>query len=146
MSSVRRILQIKGQDVWSTRPDAVVYDALRLMADKDIGALLVLEGQQLVGIISERDYARKIILQGKSSKETLVKEVMTRNVFTVHPEQTMQECMEIMLEKRIRHLPVVIEGRVMGVVSIGDVVNDIIYQQKVSIKNLENQLRGKKDS
>ncbi len=146
MSSIRRILQIKGQDTWSTTPETSVYDALRLMADKDIGALIVLDGGKLVGILSERDYARKIILQGKSSRETKVNEVMTTRVFTVHPEQTVQECMELMLDKHIRHLPVVLDERVMGVVSIGDIVNDIIYQQKESIKSLEKQLLEKKEA
>ncbi len=146
MSSVRRILQIKGQDIWSTTPETSVYDALRLMADKDIGALIVLDGGKLVGIFSERDYARKVILYGKSSRETQVKEVMTTKVTTVHPEQTVHECMQLMLDKHIRHLPVVLDERVMGVVSIGDIVNDIIYQQKESIKQLEKQLKEKKEA
>lgn len=146
MSSVRRILQIKGQDIWSTTPETSVYDALRRMADKDVGALIVLDGGKLVGIFSERDYARKVILYGKSSRETQVKEVMTTKVTTVHPEQTVQECMQLMLDKHVRHLPVVLDERVVGVVSIGDIVNDIIYQQKESIKQLEKQLLEKKEA
>ena len=145
MSSVRRILQIKGHDVWSTTPDSMVYDALRIMGDKDVGALVVLEDNKLVGIISERDYARKIVLRGRSSRDTKVGEVMTKDVFTVHPEQTMQECMELMTNRRIRHLPVMLENKVIGVISLGDVINDIIYQQKQSIRSLEKQLTSKKE-
>jgi CBS domain-containing protein len=140
MSTVRHLLQIKGADVWVITPGASVYDALRLMADKDVGALLVVENEKLVGIISERDYARKIILHGKSSKETLVKEIMTPKLITVHPDQTVNECMELMTNHRIRHLPVVLEGQVLGVISIGDVVRDIIYQQRQTIKSLEQKL------
>lgn len=140
MSSVRRILQLKGFDIWSTSPDATVYDALRIMGDKDVGALIVMEENKLVGILSERDYARKIVLSGKSSRETRVADVMTRVVFTVHPEQTVQECMQLMLDHHIRHLPVVLDDEVMGVISIGDVMHDIIYQQKNSIQSLERQI------
>ena len=143
MSSVRRILQVIGHDVWATSPESSVYDALRIMCDKDVGALLVMAGNDLVGIVSERDYARRIILEGKSSKETKVKEVMTRRVFSVHPEQTVQECMELMLDRHIRHVPVVADNRVLGVISIGDVLNDIIYQQKQSIKSLEQRLMSR---
>jgi len=140
MSSVRHILQIKGFDVWSTTPDTMVYDALRIMGEKDVGALVVLENGKLVGILSERDYARKIVLSGKTSRETRVGDVMTKEVFTVHPEQTVQECMQLMLDHHIRHLPVMVDNEVMGVISIGDVVGDIIYQQKSSIQSLEKQL------
>lgn len=143
MSSVRRILQVKGQDVWTTSPQSTVYDALRIMCDKDVGALMVMDGNELVGILSERDYARKIVLEGKSSRETKVKDVMTKKVVTVHPEQTAQECMEVMIDKHIRHLPVVLDNRLIGVISIGDVLNDIIYQQKESIKSLEQRLLSK---
>jgi CBS domain-containing protein len=143
MSSVRRILQIKGNDVWSVTPDSSVYDALRLMRQKDVGALIVIQGSELAGVFSERDYARKVVLEGKSSREIKVKEVMTKKVFSVHPEQTVQECMELMIEKHIRHLPVVIDQRVVGVISIGDVVQDIIYKQKESIKSLEQRLQAK---
>jgi Predicted signal-transduction protein containing cAMP-binding and CBS domains len=140
MSTVRHLLQIKGADVWVITPGESVYEALRLMADKDIGALLVVENDKLVGIISERDYARKIILHGKSSKETLVEEIMTPKLITVHPDQTVNECMELMSNHHIRHLPVVLEGRVLGVISIMDVVRDIIYQQRQTIKSLEQKL------
>ena len=144
MSTIRHLLQIKGNDVWSTTPETTVYNSLRLMDAKDVGALVVLEDSKLVGVVSERDYARNVILQGRSSRETLVGDVMTKKVFTVHPDQTVQECMALLVDKHIRHLPVVFEGRVIGVISIGDVMNDIIYQQKKSIKTLENQLLGKK--
>ena len=140
MSTVRHLLQIKGADVWVITPGASVFEALRLMADKDIGALLVVEDNKLVGIISERDYARKIILHGKSSKETLVKDIMTPKLVTVHPDQTVNECMELMSKFHIRHLPVVLEGQVLGVISIMDVVRDIIYQQRQTIKSLEEKL------
>ncbi len=140
MSTVRHLLQIKGHDVWAIRPEATVFEALRLMADKDVGALVVLVNDKMVGIISERDYARKIILFGKSSKDTLVREIMSEKVYTIHPDQTVQECMALMSSKHIRHLPVVLEDKVIGVVSIGDVVQDIIYQQREKIKSLENKL------
>ncbi len=144
MSSVRRILQLKGFDIWSTSPDTTVYDALRIMGDKDVGALVVLENNKLVGILSERDYARKIVLSGKTSRDTRVGDVMTRVVHTVHPEQTVQECMQLMLDHHVRHLPVVVDDEVIGVISIGDVMNDIIYQQKNSIQSLERQISAQK--
>ncbi len=140
MSSVRHILESKGFDVWSTSPDTTVYDALRLMGDKDVGALMVLDHNKLVGIFSERDYARKVVLLGKESKKTRVDEIMTKAVFTVHPEQTVQECMQLMLDRRIRHLPVMLDDEVIGVISVGDVLKDIIYQQKSSIQELERQI------
>lgn len=137
--TINHILEVKGGDVWSISPDATVYDALRMMADKGVGALLVMEGERLVGILSERDYARKIILQGKTSKETLVREIMSSTVITIHPEQTVDEAMEIMTNRHIRHLPVVAENVVYGVISIGDVVKNIIYRQREVIKNLTNK-------
>jgi CBS domain-containing protein len=142
MTTVRQLLQVKGKDVWSITPDATVYEALRMMADKNVGALLVMDGEQLAGIMSERDYARKIILHGKSSKETYVREIMTSNLVTVHPDQTVEECMTLMTNKRIRHLPVILEGQVLGVISIGDVVRAIIYQQRETIKGLEKYVTG----
>jgi CBS domain-containing protein len=143
MSTLRHILQLKGNDVWSISPSATVFEALRLMADKDVGALLVMEADHLVGMISERDYARKVILQGKASRETLVGEIMTSKVITIHPDQTVQECMGLMNDHRIRHVPVVDEGEhVLGVVSIGDVLKDIIYVQKRRIKEMETRLSG----
>ncbi len=113
------------------------------MADKDIGALMVMEDEKLVGIISERDYARKVILKGKASMDTRVKEIMTNVLFTIHPDQTIHECMELMTNKHIRHLPVVFENKVTGIISIGDVVKDIIYQQRETIKDLERFVTGR---
>ena len=137
MLTIRQLLQLKGDDIWSITPHATVYDALRMMADKDIGALLVMENDRLVGIISERDYARKITLFGKTSRETLVSEIMTSTVFTIHPDQTIEEVMEMMTNKRIRHVPVVVDDRVLGVISIGDVVKNIIFKQRQVISEME---------
>jgi CBS domain-containing protein len=134
--TARHLLEVKGPDVWSISPNASVYDALRMMADKDVGALLVMEDEKLVGIISERDYARKIILFGKTSKETLVREIMSTRLFTIHPDQTVEEAMELMTAKHVRHLPVMVENHCLGVISIGDVVKNIIYRQRETIKNL----------
>jgi CBS domain-containing protein len=139
---VRQLLQIKGQDIWSITPQATVLEALRMMADKDVGALLVIEDDKLVGILSERDYARKVILQGKTSKDTLVKDIMTSVLFTVHPDQTIEECMELMTTRHIRHIPVVLDDQILGVISIGDVVKDIIFQQRQTIKEMEKYVTG----
>jgi CBS domain-containing protein len=126
MKTVKHLLRTKGHDVLSVAPDTAVFEALRLMAEKNVGAVLVLEGERLVGIFSERDYARKVILKGKSSKETLVREIMSSHVLYVRPEQTIEDCMALMTGKRVRHLPVLDEAqRVVGVISIGDVVKDI---------------------
>jgi len=140
MNTVRHILQVKGDDLWTITPDTTVYDALRLMADKDVGALLVMDSGRLVGILSERDYARKVILFNKASRETLVREIMTTQLFTIHPDQTVQESMELMTAQRVRHLPVVDGEQVLGVISIGDVVKDIIYQQRRTIRDYETRL------
>jgi CBS domain-containing protein len=140
MQSVGQYLQTKGQQVWSTRPDASVYEALQQMAEKDIGSLLVMEGEKLVGIFSERDYARKVILHGKSSKETLVREIMTSRVAYVHPQQSIEDCMAIMTELHVRHLPVLSGEQVVGVISIGDVVKSIISEQNFVIQQLENYI------
>lgn len=142
MITVRQLLQAKGGDVWSIAPDAWVFDALKLMADKGIGSLLVLEGEKLVGILSERDYARKVILKDKSSMDTPVKEIMTQEVITIRPEQTIQECMTLMTEKRVRHLPVLSDDQLVGVISIGDVVKAIISQQEFMIEQLERYIEG----
>ena len=144
MTTVRDLLRIKGNEVWSIAPDASVYEALTLMAEKDIGALLVLDGGQLAGILSERDYARKIVLKGKASRETAVREIMTGKVMWTRPEQTIEECMALMTNKRIRHLPVLDEGRLIGVISIGDVVKSIISEQEFMIEQLENYITGKR--
>ncbi len=142
MTTVRQILGSKGRDVWSVSPDATVYDAIKLMAEKNAGALVVLEGDLLRGIISERDYARKVILKGKSSKEIPVKEIMSVDVVTIRPEQSIEECMSLMTHKRIRHLPVLEENKLVGVISIGDVVKAIISEQEFTIKQLENYITG----
>lgn len=140
---VRHILEVKGRDVWSIGPKASVFDALRMMSDKDIGALVVMEGDKMVGIMSERDYARKVVLLGKTSRETTVDEIMSSTVHTIHPDQTLEEAMELMNQKRVRHLPVVAgepEPRVLGMISIGDVVKAIIFKQREAIRNLEDKI------
>jgi CBS domain-containing protein len=142
MKTVKQLLQAKAADIWTITPDARVYDALALMADKNIGALLVVDAGRLVGIFSERDYARKVVLHGKSSRETPVREIMTTRVVYVRPEQTIEDCMALMTDKRIRHLPVIDGERVMGVISIGDVVKSIISEQSFMIAQLENYIAG----
>jgi len=141
-TTVRQLLNRKGPEIWSTHPEETVFEALKLMAQKGIGALLVMDGMRLVGIFSERDYARKVILKGKSSHETPVHEIMTAKVVFVHPEQSMTECMALMTDKRIRHLPVMEEDQVVGVISIGDVVKEIIVEQGFLIEQLENYITG----
>ena len=140
MKKVRDILRVKGPDVWSIGPNALVYDAMKLMADKEIGALLVMDETKLVGIISERDYARKVILQGHSSHSTQVREIMTSRVVYTEPERNIDECMALMTDKRIRHLPVLEGGEVSGVISIGDLVKAIITEQKFIIEQLERYI------
>lgn len=142
MKRVKDILEVKGRDVCSIEPDASVYDAMKLMADKEIGALMVMEGTKLVGLISERDYARKVILLGRSSKTTEVKEIMTSRVVYAQPDQNIEECMALMTEKRVRHLPVMEEGELVGVISIGDLVKSIIAEQKFIIEQLERYITG----
>lgn len=142
MTTVRQILQSKGYDVWCTAPDVTVYEALQVMAEKNIGALVVLEGDRVVGIFSERDYARKVALRGKTSRGTPVHEVMTSRVVYVRPDQSIEECMALMTDKRIRHLPVLEGDRLIGIVSIGDVVKAVISQQQFIIEQLENYIAG----
>ena len=142
MVTVAQILQNKGTAAWSTHPQATVYEDLQFMAEKDVGALLVMDGELLAGIFTERDYARKVKLHGRSSIETLVSEIMTPEVVTVSLQQEIQECMQIMTERRFRHLPVLEAGRVVGVISIGDVVKAIIDDQEFSIQQLENYIKG----
>jgi CBS domain-containing protein len=140
VDTVRLVLKDKGQNVWHVSPDGCVYDAIEMMADKHVGALMVVSEGQLVGVVSERDYARKVILQGKSSKQTQVKEIMTSPVVFITPEQTVEDGMRIMTEKHIRHLPVVEDGILLGVVSIGDLVKWMITAQQQTISQLHNYI------
>jgi len=140
---VARILQNKGTKVHAIAPDATVYQALELMAARDVGALVVIEGDELVGIVSERDYARKVILKDRSSKEMRVHEIMSSPAVTVRLDTTVDECMVRMTDKRCRHLPVVENGQVVGVVSIGDLVNWTIKQQDLTITQLEGYISGR---
>ncbi len=137
---VSDILNSKGNNVYWVSPSITVYDALKVMGEKNIGALLVMENDTLTGIISERDYARKVVLKGKTSSETLVSDIMTRNVITILPNDSLEKCMELMSEKHIRHLPVVKDGEVEGVISITDVVTAIIESQKETIAYLHNYI------
>jgi len=139
---VADILQSKGNNVYSVNGEITVYDALKIMGEKNIGALLVMQDNELQGIISERDYARKIILKGKTSRDTLVNDIMTKNVITVVPEDAIEKCMELMSGKKIRHLPVMQNDKVVGVISITDVVTAIIEMQKHTITQLENYISG----
>jgi CBS domain-containing protein len=143
VDTIGSVLKQKGQDSWSISPEAWVYDAIEMMANKHVGALLVISDGKLGGIISERDYARKIILQGKSSRETRVKEIMTSPVIFVEPEQTVENCMRLMTSSRIRHLPVVQNEKVLGVVSIGDLVKWIVCVQEETIHQLQHYITGR---
>lgn len=143
MKTIGDVLKTKGPDIWAIAPDATVYDALTLMADKDVGAVLVIDAQgQLVGILSERDYARKVVLKGHTSRETPVASIMTEKVIYVSPDRTVEECMALMSAKRIRHLPVMGKDRLIGVVSIGDIGKAIISDQGFVIEQLEGYIRG----
>jgi len=140
MKTLKQLLEAKGRNVYSITPDARVFDALKLMADKSVGALIVMEGDRLAGIISERDYARKVILHGKSSHDLEVRDIMTSKVISVHPGQTVGECMALMTEKRVRHLPVTEGERLIGVLSIGDLVKEVIAEQRQTIEQLESYI------
>ncbi len=142
MATVAHLLQVKGSTVWSIAPDATVYDALKLLAEKDIGALVVMEGVKVVGILSERDYARKVVLKGRFSKDTLVKEIMTEAVYYVRPEQSIEDCMALMTTKHVRHLPVLQKDQLVGVISIGDVVKAVISEKEYLIRQLEEYIIG----
>ena len=137
---VSDILHRKDGKIFSVTGDISVYEAVKIMGEKNIGALLVMESEDLKGIISERDYARKIVLKGKMSRETLVREIMTEQVITVNTADQIERCMELMSEKHIRHLPIVENGKVLGMISIGDVVNAIIESQKETIEHLKNYI------
>ena len=141
-TTINRLLKQKTGEVWATPPNASVYEAIEMMAEKRIGALLVTEQGELLGIISERDYARKMILQGRSSKETHVSEIMTSPVIFVSPQHTVSDCMRIVTEKRIRHLPVLENNAIVGIISIGDLVNWIITEQQETIRHLEAYITG----
>lgn len=140
MKTVRNILQYKSQSIYSVDPDTSVLDALKIMMDKNISALLVMEGPELKGIFTERDYARKIILQGKSSKETKIKEVMTASLEVINLSSSIDHCMQIMTDKHIRHLPIIDNGKVSGMISIGDLVKFVINDQKQTIEQLQSYI------
>ena len=140
--TIDSILNQKSGEVWSVAPDATVYDAVAMMADKNVGALVVLENDKLVGIISERDYTRKVMLRGKRSRETLVREIMSTQLTTVDPKEGVDDCLRFMTEKRIRHLPVVKDGKVCGVISIGDLVKHVISVQSATLDQLERYISG----
>jgi CBS domain-containing protein len=142
MKQISDLLNIKGRHVWSLPPDATVYDAIDQMAEKGVGALLVMDEDRLVGIVSERDYARKVILKGKVSRETPVSEIMSYPVICAPPGLTVEETMALMTEKRVRHLPVTVDGKVVGVISIGDVVRGIIDDKEFHIQQLTNYICG----
>lgn len=143
MMTVRELLEQKGGVVWTIAPNASVFEAIRTMAEKGVGALVVVEGGRVVGIISERDYARKVILQGKSSRQTSCREIMTDTVFFVTQERTVDECMALMTDKRIRHLPVMKDDHLVGIVSVGDCIKAIISKQQFIIEQLESYIRGR---
>ena len=140
MSNVAGLLKNKGHIVWSVRSDQTVFDAIKLMDEKEVGALPVIDGNKLVGIISERDYARKVILKDRSSKQTLVQEIMTKNIFHAVLEQDIHSCMATMSKHHIRHLPVLEDNQVIGMISLGDVVKEIIADQQYKIENLEHSI------
>jgi CBS domain-containing protein len=138
--TVEELLKTKGHEVWSISPQATVYRALELMAEKGVGALVVIANEEIIGIFSERDYARKVILKGKSSKATAVSELMTRTVFSVTPSSTLKESMAVMVAKQIRHLPVLDNGRLVGVITLGDMIKKIIVEQEHAINLLEGYI------
>jgi CBS domain-containing protein len=142
MKNLKQLLSAKGGQVHSIRPDAKVFEALQLMAQKDVGALVVVDGSRLAGILSERDYARKVILHGKSSQDITVREIMTADVVRVDPERTVEECMSLMTQRRVRHLPVCEGDKLVGLVSIGDLVKEVIAEQEQTIKQLESYIHS----
>ena len=142
MKTVEDILNAKGHEAWAVKPDDTVFDAVKQMSDRGIGSLLVMDGDRLVGIVTERDYARKIILKDKSSKTSAVRDVMTTQVLCVTPERTVDECLALMTDKRARHLPVIENKKVVGVVSIGDLVKAVISEQQILIDQLQHYISG----
>ena len=144
MTTVRQLLDQKGRNIWSIHPDATVFDAIAKMAEKDIGSLAVMEGDEIVGIITERHYARNVVLKGKTSPSTPVRDIMERHVVIALPEQSVDQCMALMSEKRVRHLPVFEGKKPIGIVSIGDLVKSTIGDQKFMIDQLEHYIRGER--
>ena len=142
MTTIRHILRDKGRQVWSVRPGDKVYDAIKMMADKDVGSLVVLEGSKIVGIVTERHYARNVFLKGRASPQTRVDDIMERNVVCVGPDQSIEECMALMTTERVRHLPVTENGSLLGIVSIGDLVKSIISDREFVIEQLEHYISG----
>jgi CBS domain-containing protein len=139
---ISELIQSKGSNVWTVAPDTMVYDAIQMMAEKNVGALVVAEGGKMVGMISERDYTRKIVIKGKSSKTTPVGDILSEKVVQVTPETTVQECLHLMTQSRIRHLPVLQEEKLAGIISIGDLVNWVIQAQSTTIQQLETYISG----
>ena len=142
MKTVSDILKTKGREVWTITPETIVFDALKTMADKNVGALVVMDGAKVTGILSERDYARKVILHGRSSRELETREIMSTKVYFVSPEQDIEDCMALFTNKRVRHLPVLQTDELIGIISIGDVVKAVIAEQESTIKHLENYITG----
>jgi len=140
--TVRQLLQDKGHAIWSIHPDETVFEALRVMADKDVGSLVVIDGGAVVGIFSERDYARKVILHGHASRDLKVRAIMTSDLVTVGPDQTLADCMRLMTDNRVRHLPVIENGAQVGVISIGDVVRAVMAEQEFLIDQLQSYIGG----
>ncbi len=140
--TIESILGQKGREIYSVTPEATVYDAIALMAEKNVGALLVMENEKLVGIVSERDYSRKVMLKGKTSRNSFVREIMTTELTTAHPRETVQECLHFMTDKHIRHLPVIADGKLLGVISIGDLVKHVISAQSATLQQLKDYIAG----
>jgi CBS domain-containing protein len=140
--TVKHLLEQKGRNLWSIDPDATVLDAVAKMAEKDIGSLVVMDGEKLIGIITERHYSRNVILKGKASPTTLVRDIMERNVIHVQPEQSVEQCMTLMTDKRVRHLPVLAGTKVIGIVSIGDLLKFVISKQEFVIEQLEHYVQS----
>jgi CBS domain-containing protein len=144
MRSVKDILQEKGSQVYAISPAAKVYEALQRMAEKNVGALMVMDGARVVGLISERDYARKIVLKGKLSRDVAVSEIMSTQMVSIGPDEDVEGCMELMTDRRVRHLPVFEDDRLIGLISIGDIVKTIIKHKEEIIEQLENYIKGKR--
>ena len=142
MKIIKDLLASKGDEIWSVEPDTTVYDTIAMMAEKGVGALMVMQGEQVLGIVSERDYARKVILEGRSSKDTAVSDIMTSRIIHTSPDRSVEECMTLMTTNKIRHLPVMESERLVGVVSIGDLVKATISEQQATIEQLERYING----